>query len=285
MEIILERLAERFSPAAIAAWIADVLPDLITALLVFVIFYVAWRVLAKAFALVETRTHIDETAGAFVRAALKYVVLTIGLLTALTEIGVNVAAIVASLGVVGLTVGFAARDTLSNLISGIFIFWDRPFVVGDLIEIDEVYGRVENVTLRSTRVVTPDGKMIAIPNATIINSMVASYSNFPHLRLDIDVTIGVDEDFGRVRAILMTVLGERPEFMQDPPARAVVKALNDYNTEVQFQVWIHDEKQHIPLRFELRELLYEALRGAGVEMPYETVQLAPFRHEETRSAS
>ena len=284
METILERLAERFSPTAVAAWIADVLPDLVTALLVFLVFYLLWRVLAKAFSVVEARTHVDPTGGAFIRAALKYVVLTIGVLTALTEVGVNVAAIVASLGVVGLTIGFAARDTLSNLISGIFIFWDRPFVVGDLVEVGEVYGRVENITLRSTRVVTPDGKMLAIPNSTIINSIVASYTNYPHLRLDIDVTVGVDEDIDRIRTIFLEVIGDNPRYMQDPPPTAVVKALNDYNVEMQFRVWIHDEKQHIPDRFELREKIYEALRARGVEMPYETIQLAPFRHEEARSA-
>jgi small conductance mechanosensitive channel len=80
----------------------------------------------------------------------------------------------ASLGIAGLTLGFAAKDTLSNVISGLFIFWDRPFVVGDLIEMDGKYGRVEDITLRSTRVVTPDGKMLAIPNSAIVNSSVWS---------------------------------------------------------------------------------------------------------------
>jgi hypothetical protein len=66
----------------------------------------------------------------------------------------------------------------------VFIFWDRPFVLGDLIEVDGKYGRVEKITLRSTRVITVEGKMFTIPNAEVMNSTVASYTNFPHLRIE-----------------------------------------------------------------------------------------------------
>ena len=82
---------------------------------------------------------------------------------------VDTSAALASLGIAGLTIGFAARDALSNLISGILIFIDRPFVVGDLVEIEDHYGKVSAITLRSTRIITSDGKMLAVPNAEIIN--------------------------------------------------------------------------------------------------------------------
>ncbi len=102
------------------------------------------------------------------------------------------------------------------MISGVFIFWDRPFVIGDLVEVDGHYGKVEDITMRSTRVVTPDGKMLAIPNSTIVNTTVASYTNFPHLRLDVGVTIGVNEDIGRVRPILLSAAGSDNDFLAEP---------------------------------------------------------------------
>ena len=208
---------------------------------------------------------------------------TIAVLTALSELGINTASFLASLGIAGLTLGFAAKDTLSNVISGLFIFWDRPFVVGDLIEMEGKYGRVEDITLRSTRVVTPDGKMLAIPNSAIVNSTVASYTNFPHLRLEIDLTVGVEEDLGRISAIFLELVKGDRRFKTDPPAEMVVTAINDYNVAVQFRVWLVNEKQHIPERFELRQRIFEAMRAAGVEMPYETFPLAPF--EVTRNAA
>ena len=211
----------------------------------------------------------------FIQQMVKYTVLTVGVVAALGQLGVNTASMITSLGVAGLTIGFAARDTLSNLISGLFIFWDRPFVVGDLIETNERYGRVEEITMRSTRIVTVDGRMIAIPNSQIVNAAVASYTNFPTLRLEVAFTVAVTENLKRVREIALDIVEGDDRFCAKPSADVVVTQLNDYNVAMALRVWLEDERQHIPVRFELRERLFEALRAAKVDMPYETLALAP----------
>ncbi len=198
-----------------------------------------------------------------------------GRVSALGAIGVNTASLLTSLGIAGLTIGFAARDALSNIISGILIFWDRPFVIGDLVDVSGEYGRVERITLRSTRIVTPDGRMLAVPNTEIINRTVASYTNFPHLRLDVGVTVGVREDLDKVRRILLSLVEEDARFMADPAPVAIVKQLNDYNVLVELRAWIHDERRHIELRCALREEVFRALTQAGVDMPFETFRLEP----------
>ena len=190
---------------------------------------------------------------------------------------VNTASVLTSLGVVGLTIGFAARDSLSNLISGVLIFWDRPFVIGDLVEVEGHYGRVDRITPRSTRIVTVDGKMLAVPNTTIVNSIVASYTNFPHLRVDVDVTIGTGEDIERARGLMLGLVEGQAGWLAEPAPRVVVTALNDYNVALQLQAWLDDEREHIPRRFALRQAVFETLRAAGVELPYETIQVAPLR--------
>ena len=194
---------------------------------------------------------------------------------ALGKVGINTASILTSLGVAGLTIGFAAKDALSNMISGIFIFWDRPFVIGDFVEVGGQYGRVESITMRSTRVVTPDGRMLAVPNSTVVNTTVASYTNFPHLRLDVAFTVAVTENLGRVREIALRLCQGNDQLMTDPPPVVVVTALNDYNVAMELRVWLNDEKQHIAARHSLRETLFEALRTAEVDMPFETFAVAP----------
>jgi len=146
-------------------------------------------------------------------------------------------------------------------------------VIGDLVEIDGQYGKVLEITMRSTRVVTIDGKLLAIPNTQIVNSVVASYTNFPNLRIDVKVTVGPGEDLSRVRRIMIDLLNDDVRFMADPPAQVVVCALNDYNVEMELRVWITNERDHIPIRFELREKVFEALRAANVDMPYETFEV------------
>jgi small conductance mechanosensitive channel len=189
--------------------------------------------------------------------------------------GVDTAGLLASLGIVGITIGFAARDAFSNLISGILIFLDRPFVIGDLVEVGDNYGRVSQITLRYTRIITGDGKMLAVPNAEIINKTVTSYTNFPHLRLDVGVTVGVNERIDKVRQILFEVLQSDADYLDDPAPRVVITQLNDYNVALELQVWIKDERIHIEKRFELREKIYNALADKQIEMPFETIKLTP----------
>lgn len=270
---ILTRLSEIFDPAALGADLADIVASLIIGLIVFAVYYVVWLLIRRFIRPVLGNTNMDETAVSFTQTVLKYTVLIIGGVNALSAADVNTGSLLASLGIAGLTVGFAARDAFSNLISGLMIFLDRPFVIGDLVEIEDNYGRVDQITLRSTRIVTPDGKMLAVPNSDIINKTVASYTNFPHLRLDIPVTVGVEEDLGRVRRLLLDLVADEPGYLPDPPPRVVVEALNDYNVAMELQAWIRDERAHVPMRSTLRERVFDALTAAGVDMPFETIEV------------
>ncbi len=275
VEGILARLQTEFDPERLGSQVAALVANVLVGLLVFATFYLLWRLLDRALQMVLRRASVDATTASFLETTFKFLLLTFGLVQALAAVGIDTGAVIASLGIAGLTIGFAARDALSNLISGLLIFWDRPFVIGDLVEVEGNYGRVEKITLRSTRVVTVDGKMLAVPNAVIINTTVASYTNFPHLRLDVPVTIGVAESVERVRELLLGLVRDDPAFLADPPPRVVVSALNDYNTELQLQAWIHDERAHVPERFRLRERVFTTLTEAGVDMPFETFQFAP----------
>ena len=272
---ILDRLAATFEPERTGEAVAVFLADLLTGLAVFAVFYVGWWILNRLLRAAFQRADADATLASIILVTSKFALLAFGLVQALAAVGINTASLIASLGIAGLTIGFAAQDALSNIISGILIFWDRPFVINDLVEVEGDYGRGDKITLRSTRVVTPDGRMLAVPNATVINSVVASYTNFPNLRLGIEVTVGVNEDLGRVRRLLLALVEGDPTFMDAPPPRVVVTALNDYNVALELQAWLRDEREHVQARFDLREQVFATLTEAGVDMPFETVQLRP----------
>ena len=267
-----EVLIQIFSASKTLQLLAALGPSVVAALLTALLFWLAWRLLRGLLNATLHRIEMEPMAAAFLRGVVRLSFSVIAILTVLDQVGIDTTSIIASLGVVGLTVGFAAQDTVSNIISGIFIFWDRPFVLNDLVEIDGVYGRVDQITLRSTRLVTPDGRMIAIPNAVVVNSKVASYTNFPHLRIDIPLTVGVEEDLGRVRRVLLALV-QPPAYLPEPAPQVVVTALNDYNVAVELRAWLEDEKSHLAARAALREAAFEALRAAGVDMPYETIQV------------
>jgi small conductance mechanosensitive channel len=194
MNQILDRFYSTFTFKQIMDKIFQVLPNIILALMILFVFFVFWKLLKRTLFILFNKVTLDKTIQNLINNLTKSVIFIIGLITALSQIGVNINAILASLGVAGLTLGFAAQDALSNIISGIFIFWDKPFVIGDLIEVNGHYGRVDEITMRSTRLITVNGKMLSIPNAEILNSTLASYTNFPNLRIDIDFTVASNED-------------------------------------------------------------------------------------------
>jgi small conductance mechanosensitive channel len=196
-----------------------------------------------------------------------------GVVMALEELGIDVTTIIEGLGIVGLALGFAAKDTLSNIIAGFFLFWDKPFVIGDLIEVNDEYGEVRESTMRTTRIVTVDGKLVSIPNSVIVNSKTRSYTMTPHLRLDIDVTIGVEERIADAREVILNIVRGDERFLSEPSAEVVVIALGDYFVKIELKVWLRDPRIHIPVREELREAIKNALDKAGILMPYETIEL------------
>lgn len=283
LSAILERLQQAFAVPTLSERLSSGFINLVVGLCVFLAFCLLWLFVRTMLHVGFQKTKADATTAAFVQTALKFLFLTIAVLTALDSIGIKTSAVLASLGIAGLTIGFAAKDALSNLISGVLIFLDRPFVIGDLVEIDGKYGRVDRITLRSTRIVTADGKMLAVPNTDIINRTVASYTNYPHLRLDVEIGIAVTENIANARAVLLQLVLEKPEYMHEPAPRVVVKALNDYNILLELQAWIFNEREHVTLRYALREQMFLAMNQAGIEMPFETLQIIspPAKQAET----
>jgi len=280
---LIRKLEEIFNPVVLGEVIGDWIINLISGALVFILFYLVWLITKRIINSILKQSEQDKTTIMFIQTLTRYSILIIGGIYALKAAGVDISAVLASLGIAGITIGFAARDAFSNLISGLMIFLDRPFVIGDLVEVSDHYGKVDQITLRSTRIVTPDGRMLAVPNAEMINKTVASYTNFPHLRLDMQVNVGLEENIPEIRNILLDLVQQDPDFLSDPPPLVLVMALNDYNVELELRVWIDNERLHIGKRAELRERIYQTLNQAGVEMPLETIQLSPF--EMTRRES
>jgi small conductance mechanosensitive channel len=205
--------------------------------------------------------------------------MVIGILTVFALItislifGMKTSSILASLGVFGLAIGLAAQDFLTNIISGLFIFWDKPFVIDDLIEINDNYGQVVKITMRTTKVVTQDGKLLTIPNKTVVNNIVASYTNFPNLRIAINFTVDVNEDIDKIRSVLFKLVEDENEFLTNPKPEVVLDSINDYNIELIFRVWIKNEKKHVATTFDIREKVLAVLINENINMPYETLEV------------
>ena len=184
---------------------------------------------------------------------------------------INLTSWLASAGVLGIAIGFAAKDTLANFISGIFILVDAPYKVGQYIYIDgQTRGVVTDIGMRSTRLLTNDNVEVTVPNGVIGNSMVINESSGPSTKMRVRVIVGVayGSDVDQVRDILMQCTEEMQYLDQDQKPLVRFTAMGESSLDFQVMVWA----RHPAFRGKVIDLLntriYKALGAAGVEIPF-----------------
>ncbi len=243
------------------------------ALLYYAVWIMGMRILANA----TQRRGIDRSLEQLLRNVLGVLVGAFGVITVLDQFGVDVLGVVTALGVVGIAVGFAAQDTLSNFISGITLLIERPFRIGDWVELAGKVGRVERISLRTTRLVTRDNVHTSIPNASVASAEIVNLSAGGPLRLHIPVGIAYKESARAAREALMPVLREHPLVLQEPARspRVLVDELGDSSVNLVLHAWIGTETiaTQPAVSAELLESAKEALDAAGIEIPFPHLQL------------
>ena len=184
---------------------------------------------------------------------------------------IDVSAWLASAGVIGIAVGFAAKDTLANLFAGFFILADAPYKLGDYIVIDGgLRGRVTAIGLRSTRILTRDDVEITVPNAVIAASRIINESGGPmaahRLRLVVGVAYGSDVD--TVRATLLACATPDAGLCADPEPRVRFRAFLDSSLKFELLFWIEDPATRGRVLDVMHTRVYNAFREAGIEIPF-----------------
>jgi small-conductance mechanosensitive channel len=185
--------------------------------------------------------------------------------------GINPTAWLASAGVIGIAVGFAAKDSLANLFSGIFIVADAPFKIGDYVVLDSgERGAVAGLGMRSTRLLTRDDVEITIPNAVIANAKIINESGGPwekeRIRIPVGVAYGSDAD--QVCELLKNIAIEHPEISRDPSPRVRLRAFGVSSLDFELMGWIDHPELRGRIRHELHMNIYKGFADAGVEIPF-----------------
>jgi small-conductance mechanosensitive channel len=184
---------------------------------------------------------------------------------------IDVTAWLASAGIIGIAVGFAAKDTLANLFSGVFILADAPYKVGDFINLDTgERGRVTQVGLRSTRLLTRDDVEITIPNAVIANAKIVNESGGPWQKERIRIKVGVayGSDLQATRAVLLEAATEHPDVCAEPEPRVRFRSFGDSGLDHELLCWIDGPVLRGRVTDALNTAVYEKLNAAGIEIPY-----------------
>ena len=206
--------------------------------------------------------------------AARVILLLLSIYFLLLAWNINVTAWLASAGIVGIAVAYAAQDTLSSLFAGVTILADAPYKLDDYVVIEEgLEGQVTRIGFRSTRILTLDDVEVVVPNATMASSVITNMSGGPHpfTRLSIPVGVAYGSDIDAVRELLLAEAVKLPHVvLERPTIQPRVRFVNMGASSLDFllQVWLDDAMFRADVLSEANTLIYKALIAAGIEIPY-----------------
>ena len=199
-----------------------------------------------------------------------YTIYLVGLVVIFSIIGIKPETIITSLGLFSVAIGFAAQTSLSNVISGFFILFEKPFKIGDAIEINGYVGEVLSIDLMSITMRTFDNVLVRIPNETVLKASIKNYTKFDVRRLDITVGISYDADIEKAKAVIERFLDSNPHVLKEPGYTVMTKELADSSVNLRILVWI-DRKEYFTAYDSIVTGIKEALDREGIEIPFPQV--------------
>lgn len=184
---------------------------------------------------------------------------------------IDMTAWLASAGIIGIAVGFAAKDTLANLFSGVFILADSPYKIGDYVVLEGgERGKVTHIGIRSTRILTRDDVEVTIPNAIIGNTRVTNESGGPYEKYRIRVPVGVayGSDIDQVRQVLMQVAEDEEQVCDNPEPRVRFRSFGNSSLDFELLCWVYNPEFRGRVLDALNTHIYKRFMSEGIEIPY-----------------
>ncbi|HPF08849.1 MAG: mechanosensitive ion channel family protein [Candidatus Cloacimonetes bacterium] len=190
----------------------------------------------------------------------------------LNEFGFKISALLGAAGVFGVAIGFASQTSVSNIISGIFLISEKPFVIGDAVEIGGTLGIVDSIDLLSIKMKTFDNRYVRIPNETMIKSEVINLTRFDIRRAQIVVGVAYKEDVRKVLDVLRDIAANISGAMTDPEPLIQVDSFGDSSININFGVWTQTSNA-VNMKTELIIAVKERFDKEGIEIPFPHVSL------------
>lgn len=237
----------------------DALPGILTGALIFLVFLIVAGIGRRLIARIAPRTGADAGVVLLLSRVFYYSVLTFGVLTALSNTGLNVNALFAGLGLTGFALGFALKDVLSNLLAGIMLLVYRPFQIGDHIKMGEFEGMIVTIRMRDTVLRAADNRSIIIPNTKLITEVVVNHSTADLSRDTLLIGVAGDEAIARARQIVRRVMMEAGELVERVESQVTIGEAADKSTTLETGFWFDPRRR---VRAGVREALTARLRQA-----------------------
>ena len=227
--------------------------------------------------LVEARTTRHHQV--MIRRVFFYLVFLLFAIAALREAGFSLEVVLGAAGILTVAIGFASQTSASNIISGLFLVMEKPFEIGDTIEVDATIGEVVAIDLLSVKLRTADNLYVRIPNETLIKTRVINRSRFPIRRIDLVLGIAYAEDVEKVQDLLLELAQQNTVCLEEPKPFVLVTGFGASSVDLQFSFWVPRE-EFLDGRGSMMIVVKKALDEHGIEIPFPHTSVYAGSHSE-----
>ncbi|VUD69095.1 Small-conductance mechanosensitive channel [Thalassocella blandensis] len=240
---------------------------LIVAIAIFVIGKWIATLITKYLLKMMVSRNVDLTISKFTCNILYYAMVTVIVIAALGQIGVQTASFVAVVGAAGLAIGFALQGSLSNFAAGVMLILFKPFRAGDFVEAGGTSGTVHEITIFTTVLKTPDNKTVIVSNSDVLGNNITNYSTEANRRVDFTVGVSYDASIDAVKTELQAIAEEESRRLEDKDVTIAVAELADSSVNFVLRLWVKKE-DYWGVFFDTNEKIKKRFDEKGIGIPY-----------------
>lgn len=234
--------------------------------IIFIGFWLA-KVLSRGIERVMRKSNSDQSLISFIRSLTNGIIRVLVIVTAITQLGVEMTSFVAILGAAGLAIGMAFSGTLSNFAGGVMILLFKPFKSGDLVQIQDEIGIVDEVLIFNTYLKTTDNKVIILPNGPVANGVIINYTKSDERRVDWSFGISYGDDLKLAKELLQKFIDEDKRILKDPESLVALGSLADSAINITVRAWVKTD-DYWDVFFAMNERVYNEFIQAGLTIPF-----------------
>ncbi|BCS98716.1 mechanosensitive ion channel protein [Desulfoluna limicola] len=239
----------------------------VAALAIFIIGRIAAGMLRGVLKKMMEKGQVEPTLTSFICSVSYVAMLAFVIIAALGKLGVQTASFVAVLGAAGLAVGLALQGSLSNFASGVLLVIFTPFKVGDYVEAGGTSGTVEEISIFSTIIKSPDNKRIIVPNASVTGANIINHTANDQRRVDLVVGVGYGDDIDLVRTTLQEILAKDDRLLAEPAPTIGVVELAESSVNLVVRPWVKTA-DYWAVYFDLNEAIKKTFDEKGISIPF-----------------
>lgn len=247
--------------------------SIVKAIAFFVLGLIVVKIVRMILQTVLFKSRLDGAAATFVISIVTIVLYVALVIVLVSTLGFSTASIIAAFSAVALAVILALKDSLSSLANGIIIIFTKPFKKGDYVKIGDKDGLVQDIRLFNTKILTYSNEEIIIPNSDILTTDVVNYSTMPLRRIVFSLPVPYTADISEVKKVVLESIGSYKYVVQTPAPSVVLEDFGESTFKFSVRAWAPNDN-YWDTFYDLREIVYNALRERGMETPYNRLEIS-----------